>query len=130
MFEPYVISDDGFENVIKNGQVTGYQLKTRIAYYRGVPLSMIDELELVVDDKPVPQEKIHFSVGGETFTLKEMETVTSTKWEFGQQATVFVDQPGGLSKGEHKVFLRQTTRVAYYPFPLEGRRTRIMTIGS
>jgi hypothetical protein len=128
MFEPYVISDDGFENVVKDGKIAGYQLKTRIAYYRGVPLAMVDRIELVVDDVPVPQEKILFTVGDETFTLKEMETVTSTKWEFGQQATIFVDQPGGLSKGEHKVFLSQTTRVAYYPFPLEGRRTRTMTI--
>jgi hypothetical protein len=128
MFEPYVISDDGFENVVRDGSIIGYQLKTRIAYYRGVPLSMVDKIELVVDDQPVASEKIHFTVGDETFTLKEMETVTSTKWEFGQQATIFVDQPGGLSKGEHKVFLSQTTRVAYYPFPLEGRRTRVMTI--
>lgn len=128
MFEPYVISDDGFENVIKDGKIIGYQLKTRIAYYRGVPLSMVDKIELVVDDEPVPSEKIRFTVGDDTFTLKEMETVTSVKWEFGQQATIFVDQPGGLSKGEHKIFLSQTTRVAYYPFPLEGRRTRVMTI--
>jgi hypothetical protein len=128
MFEPYVISDDGFENVVSEGKIIGYQLKTRIAYYRGVPLSMVDKIELVVDDVPVPYEKIRFTVGEETFTLKEMETVTSTKWEFGQQATLFVEQPGGLSKGEHKVFLSQTTRVAYYPFPLEGRRTRVMKI--
>jgi hypothetical protein len=128
MFEPYVISDDGFENVVKDGKIIGYQLKTRIAYYRGVPLSMIDKIELVVDDQPVPPERIHFTVGDETFTLKEMETVTSVKWEFGQQATILVEQPGGLSKGEHKVFLSQTTRVAYYPFPLEGRRTRSMEI--
>jgi hypothetical protein len=128
MFEPYVISDDGFKNVVKDGKVIGYQLKTRIAYYRGVPLSMVDKIELVVDDRPVPGEKIRFTVGDETFTLKEMETVTSTKWEFGQQATIFVDQPGGLSRGKHKVYLSQTTRVAYYPFPLEGRRTRVMMI--
>jgi len=128
MFEPYVISDDGFENVIKDGQIVGYQLKTRIAYYRGVPLSMVDKIELVVDNVQVASEKIRFTVGDESFTLKEMETVTSTKWEFGQQATIFVDQPGGLSRGEHNIYLRQTTRVAYYPFPLEGRRTRVMTI--
>jgi len=128
MFEPYVICDDGFENVEKEGKIIGFQLKTRIAYYRGVPLSMVDDIELHVDDIPVEREKIRFTVGNETFTLKEMETVTSTKWEFGQKATIFVDQTGGLKRGEHKVSLRQVTRVAYYPFPLEGRRTRMMTI--
>ena len=56
---------------------------------------MVDKIELVVDDQPVPSEKIRFTVGEDTFTLKEMETVTSVKWEFGQQATIFVDQPGG-----------------------------------
>jgi hypothetical protein len=128
MFEPYVICDDGFENVVRDGEIIGFQLKTRIAYYRGVPLSMVDEIELKVDDIPIESEKIRFTVGDETYTLKEMETVTCTKWEFGQKATIFVDQPGGLSKGGHKIFLRQTTRVAYYPFPLEGRRTRTMSI--
>ena len=129
MFEPYVICNDGFENVEKNGEIVGYQLKTRIAYYRGVPLSMVDEIELHLDGQTVPSEKIHFSVGSESFTLKEMETVTSTKWEFGQKATLFVDQPGGLKPGEHKIFLRQTTRVAYYPFPLEGRNTKTLIVG-
>lgn len=128
MFEPYVICDDGFENVEKEGKVIGFQLQTRIAYYRGVPLSMVESIKLEVDDKPVPSQNIRFSVGDETFTLAEMETVTNTKWEFGQKATIFVDQPGGLKRGDHKVFLSQTTRVAYYPFPLEGRRTRIMAI--
>ncbi len=128
MFEPYVICDDGFENVEKDGKIIGFQLKTRIAYYRGVPLSMIDGIELHVDDALVDSEKIRFTVGDETFKLKEMETVTSTKWEFGQKATIFVEQPGGLKKGEHKITLKQVTRVAYYPFPLEGRRTRMMVI--
>ncbi len=128
MFEPYVICDDGFENVEKDGRVIGYQLKTRIAYYRGVPLSMVEAIELHMDDQLVDSEKIRFTVGDETFKLKEMETVTTTKWEFGQKATIFVEQPGGLAKGEHKVSLRQVTRVAYYPFPLEGRRTRVMSI--
>ena len=88
MFEPYVICDDGFENVIKDGEIIGFQLKTRIAYYSGVPLSMVDEIELIVADAPVESEKIRFSVGDETFTLNEMETVTCTKWEFGQKATL------------------------------------------
>jgi hypothetical protein len=39
---------------------------------------MVDKIELTLDDMMVPVEKIRFTVGNETFTLKEVEPVTST----------------------------------------------------
>ncbi len=37
--EREVIQSVGFRNIVENGEVTGFQLKIRLPYYRGVFLS-------------------------------------------------------------------------------------------
>lgn len=77
---------------------------TNITYYRGIPLSMINEIRVKTDGQEVPRENIRFSPDGqEYFTLDEMTTVTMIKWEYDTKATVLVMQDGGLAPGEHDV---------------------------
>jgi len=45
----YNLLQRGFKNVTENGQVVGFQVMIKTAYYRGVILSLIQDLELVVD---------------------------------------------------------------------------------
>lgn len=131
MFDNYVFSENTCKNVLnKDGKVNGFEMKTLITYYRGVPLSMVHDVKVEVDGVEVPRENIKFSPNGEDFfTLDEMETVTTYKWEYGAEATVFVENEGGLSKGEHDVKLTTVMRVAYIPVPFEGVRTRKVVIG-
>lgn len=129
MFDNYVLSDDGFKNVEKDGDIIGYELRTRITYYRGIPLSMIEDIQLKVDSEEVPREKIRFSPDGETyFTLDEMWTVTTYKWEYGQEGIIFVEQQGGLPKGKHNISLTQGVRVSYIPVPFFGSKTKVLEI--
>ena len=130
MFDEFALLDNGFGNVTdESGKVTGFQLKTQIPYYRGIPLSMVEWINVKVDGEEVVQSKIKFSPNGEDyFTLDEMTTVTTYKWEFGQEAIVFVEKEGGLSKGSHEISLKQAIRNAYYPFPIEARRTKTFEI--
>ena len=44
-----VIQSVGFRNIEENGEVTGFQLKIRLPYYRGVYLSQIRPGHLIVD---------------------------------------------------------------------------------
>lgn len=131
MFENYTLLKDGFGNVKDaDGKVIGFQMLTQIPYYRGIPLSMIEWIRVFVDGREVDQADIRFSADGEDyFTLDEMTTVTTYKWEFGQNAIVRVKKDGGLSKGSHEVTLDQAVRNAYYPFPIEGKNTRTFIIG-
>lgn len=125
MFDNYIFSDKSCKNVEKDGQMAGFELKTLIPYYRGIPLSMVHDVRVKVDGREVEREKIHFSADGDNwFTLSELETVTFYKWEYGQEAIVFVEQEEGLAKGEHEVTLIVAVRVAYIPVPFEGERTR------
>ena len=47
--EKQVIQSVGFRNIVSDGKVTGFQLKIRLPYYRGVYLSQVKVGSLVVD---------------------------------------------------------------------------------
>jgi hypothetical protein len=129
MFDNNVFIKGSCKNVIENGEIIGYEMKTHITYYRGIPLSMVNFVAVEVDGVKVPEENIRFTADEiDWFTLKEMDTVATIKWEYGVPATVRVLQKGGLSKGTHNVSLTVSTRTAYIPIPLEGTMVRTVTI--
>ena len=129
MFDNYVLSEKGFKNKEENGKVIGYEMKTLIPYYRGIPLSMIHDVKVAVDGQEVDRKDILFTLDNEYFfTLDEMETVTSFKWEYSKEATIIVKKDGGLSKGKHEVRLEVVIRVSYIPVPFEGIGNRTFEI--
>lgn len=129
MFDNNVFKENTCVNLSENGQIIGYELQTNITYYRGIPMSMIEYIRVSVDGVEAPSESIRISVDREDwFTLKEAETVTTYKWEYGEPLYIRVIQPGGLSKGNHKVRLTVATRTAYIPVPLEGIKEREVVI--
>jgi len=130
IFDYYIFSEGSFKNISENGKPNGFQLKSRIPYYRGVPLSMVLDIDIKVDGKQVDRENIEFSPndGEDWFTLNEMSTVSSYKWEFGKEAMIFVKMDGGLPKGEHEIALSISIAVAYSKMPFMGERTRLVTV--
>ena len=129
MFDNNVFLENTCVNVTEGSEVTGYEMQTNITYYRGIPLSMIEYIRVSADGEEVPAEDIRISIDREDwFTLKEAETVTTYKWEYGDPLYVHVLKAGGLSKGTHKIKLTVATRTAYIPVPLEGIREREVVI--
>lgn len=129
MFDNYIFTDNTFKNVTADGQIRGFELQTLIPYYRGIPYSMINDFRVQIDGCQIDRDKIRFSTDRhDWFTLGEMETVTTYKWEYGQQGIIYVEQPGGLTDGKHTVSLTVVTRTAYIPVPLEGSRTREVVV--
>lgn len=129
MFDNNVFIEGTCHNVTEDGRVIGYEMQTHITYYRGIPLSMINFIAVEADGVKVPEEDIRFTPDHiDWFTLKEMETVGTIKWEYGEPATVRVLKDGGLSAGSHEVHLTVCTRTAYIPVPLEGNMTRTVVI--
>lgn len=128
MFDSYVFTENSARNVTLDDGTAAFQLETLITYYRGIPLSMVHEIQLVVDGTDVPSEQIVISPNGEDwFTLDEATTVTSYRWEYGTPLYVRWLN-GGLPSGEHEVTLRLKIRVAYIPVPFGGERTRKVTV--
>lgn len=129
MFDNYIFTENTFKNVKSDANFNGFELKTLIPYYRGIPYSMIYDIRIAVDGLPIDQDKVRFSTDGEDwFTLAEMETVTTYKWEYGTQGIIRVEQDGGLLAGQHEVSLTVVVRTAYIPVPIGGTRTRIINV--
>lgn len=116
MFDKHMICTEGFRNVEEHGRKTGFALLARLPYYRGLGLSMIEDIALTVDGNVMPRECIRFSVRGRTWTLEQMETAYDDRWNFGEKATLVVLQPGGLRPGPHKIELAERLRISYLPF--------------
>ena len=130
MFDRYMIVEDTVRNIAENGEVVGFTFGARIAYYRGLGLSMVEDLQVTVDGEVMPRSAIRFSVGGSTMTLDELETDYSSRWEFGDVATVTVLKAGGLSPGEHRIEFAEQLRVSYMPFPIGGKDAKTVRVAA
>ena len=129
MFDNNVFLEGTCRNYEEGGRIAGYELQTNITYYRGIPLSMIEYIRVAADGEEEPEDAILISIDcADWFTLKEAETVTSYKWEYGDPLFIRVVKEGGLSAGVHRVKLTVATRTAYIPVPLEGIKEREVTI--
>lgn len=128
MFDSYVFTANSARNVTTDEGQTAFQVETLITYYRGIPLSMVHDIELVVDGADVPKGELVLSPNGsDWFTPDEATTVTTYRWEYGTPLYVRWLN-GGLPAGDHEVTLRLKIRVAYIPVPFGGERTRTVTI--
>jgi hypothetical protein len=116
MFDHYMICTDGFCNTREGSQVTGFQFGARLPYYRGLGLSMVEDIAITVDGNAVAREDVLFCVRGKSWTLAELESEGDERWEMGEIATLKVKKAGGLSKGGHKIELAERLRISYLPF--------------
>jgi len=117
MFDRYLIDEKSVRNIGPADAPTGFAFEARLGYYRGLGLSMIEELNITVDGEALPRAAVLFDEGPGPLTLDEMESAYDRRWAFGAPATISVDYSGGLAPGEHRVALQQKLRVSYMPFP-------------
>ena len=120
MFEQYIVNEKGFRNVSKSGEVIGFEVQLRIPYYRGLPMSCVQNIQLKIDDELITQEQMKILVQGETFNYSEISTAINHRWGMTDTITVFVEKSGGLSEGQHKVYTFVSLRISYQPHPNEG----------
>jgi hypothetical protein len=120
MFERYIVVEDTLRNVTRSGEVVGYELGVRLPYYRGLGLSMVEELDVHVDGTTAPRDTVAVCLHGHRYSLGELPTVFDDRWEMGEIATVQVVQPGGLAPGTHEVTVRLGLRISYMPVPGGG----------
>lgn len=113
MYEKYMVLREDIQSVVENGVGTGFELKLRIPYYRGVSLSLVEDITVTFNNAVFTRDLLKFTVGGVTYTFDEMATISTLRWEFGEKATVFVPLKGGIPLGFHRIEVSVLIRVSY-----------------
>ncbi|MBN1340353.1 MAG: hypothetical protein JXA03_13570 [Bacteroidales bacterium] len=94
----------GFRNVIRGGQTTGFQFKIHLPYYRGLWVSAsFRGFAVRVDGVHYPNDKITIKIGNKTYRFADVDQAYEDFWYYGDLATIIVEKPGGLTDGLHKV---------------------------
>ncbi|KQN80011.1 hypothetical protein ASE90_10635 [Sphingomonas sp. Leaf67] len=111
MFDNKMIVDDSLK-----ATADGFSIEARLPYYRGLGLSMIENVAVTINGETVPREDVTLTLRGRTWTLDELETEYGDRWNFGEKAVVGCKRAAGLTPGEHHVELAETMRISYLPF--------------
>lgn len=135
MFDKYLICPYGFKNVIsETGNILGFEMKIRVPYYRGVPLSVVEEIKILagggmgVEPDSFTNDVIRFTVAGGSFMMSEMETVATRRWNFDEDATLMVYKPGGLINIDQQIEVWITIRAPYGRF--QGHDKKVLSLES
>jgi len=123
-----MIVEDDVQNIIENGEKIGFQFGARLPYYRGLGLSMVEEIMVTIDGEKIPTENISLGIHGKNFTMKEMENEAEERWEMGEVAHIKVQKIGGIAVGEHKLHLFINLRISYMPFPSIRQSEKTITM--
>lgn len=123
MFDKYLIMEDSLR-----ATESGFAFDARLGYYRGIGLSMIEDLAVTLDGEAQPREAVFFEQNGQSWSLDALEQAYDDRWEFGSVATIRVERAGGLSAGEHSLGLKEKLRISYLPFPLFAEDSKTVTI--
>jgi hypothetical protein len=130
MMDNKMICTDLFENVVEGGETIGFAFLGRLPYYRGLGLSMIEDILVSVDGEAIDRDNIRFSVRGRTWTLDEMECEYGDRWNFGEKARIIALKPGGLAPGKHKIEFAVRMRISYLPFVPTTKDTKELALAA
>lgn len=135
MLEKECIQSRGFKNLVIDKEVVGFQFNIRLMYYRGIWLSQLRFLSLLVDGKKINPANIRWTISGETYSLEEMEKIGNIQWNVLDVATITVFQQKSLSVGYHNLEIDYNFSSSYMPpnmdevlsFGLHSRRLLLVS---
>lgn len=118
MYDTHVLTDVGARSVYEHGKRIGYALNLKIPYYRGLPLSCIDFIDLWVDGEKIAPETMTVQSQGKEYPYLDLfkdDMETETYWLFGEYLRVVISKEGGIPQGHHHVKAYIGVRCSYSP---------------
>jgi Domain of unknown function (DUF6379) len=103
-----VIADDSLR---ADGESFVFDL--RIPWYRALPLSSLEGLDVRIDGETVPSEQLRLSLGGRTYALADLPPLYDEWWYVADAAEVQAPKPGGLRAGDHELDVTVALRIPY-----------------
>lgn len=111
---------ESLENVIENGEVTGFRFladlsPARVLNGRGCFLSLINGFYIAVDGEVFPRETQAVEIHGKPArSMDELKTAVWEHWDTTEYAWIHVKKPGGLDAGEHRLTYMPSILAAYF----------------
>lgn len=119
MFDESIIQAQGFVNTGEPGARTGFAVRVRTPYYRGVWLSLVEGADVTVDGETYPRAQTAWTIAGQTRTPDRFADDTGTRWPYEEAATLTVPRPGGLQPGLHDMEVAIIIRMSYIPIEMQ-----------
>lgn len=107
--EDKVLRPDALKELTLAGETVGFTLDIGLNYYRGLPLSAVEKLELTVDGEAVPAHRMLFEFNEKLFQPEHLALAWTEFWGIKRDLRVRVFN-GGLAAGEHEVALHLELR--------------------
>jgi Domain of unknown function (DUF6379) len=105
------------DQVIADGSLRGHEdgfaFDLRMPWYRALPLSSVEGLDVRIDGEPVPSEALRLSLGGNEYALADLPPLYDDWWYVADPAEVRAPRPGGLPTGEHELDVTIALRIPY-----------------
>ena len=119
MLEEQLIQAAGFRNVGPDDAPTGFQLRVRSPYYRGLWANLIEKPTVTVDGEEFAGDDIRWTLPTGEYTFTELQRSPDARWPMDAPAVLTVPRPGGLARGIHDVTLELRLRMSYIPEELQ-----------
>ena len=114
MFDSFMVKEGSLENVVKDGFIIGFKFKVHIGEYRGCFLSLVHGYYIEVDGEEFPRSLQKFEINGKPpRTFDEIKKAVWEHWDYDDYATLYVQKPGGLSAGKHRLGIMQGLMTQY-----------------
>ena len=105
----------------EDGDTISFDL--RIPWYRSLPLSCVEGLEVTVDGATIADDDVRIAFNGTTYGLGELSPLYDDWWQVTDAARVTVPRRGRSVEGSHKVDVTLALRI---PYIVERERRLVM----
>jgi len=105
------------DQVIADGSLravpAGFTFDLRMPWYRALPLSSLEGLDVRIDGEAVPSDELRLSLAGKTYSLAELPPLYDEWWYVADPAEVRAPRAGELAAGEHELDVTIALRIPY-----------------
>lgn len=92
----------------------GLSLALTVPWYRSLWVSSVSTVDVAIDGKEVPQDKLRFRINGKSFTMDEVPKQWEELWFMQDRAHLDMDLGApGVPGTEHEVTLHIEMRLPY-----------------
>ncbi|HVB33459.1 MAG TPA: DUF6379 domain-containing protein [Patescibacteria group bacterium] len=95
------------------GGAPGVRLRIRLPWYRSLPLSCIERVEVTIDGEPVNRAEVSLTLDGLNHTLDEAAGLHDVWWFVLDTADLHIRRNKPLSPGDHPVTVTLGCRIPY-----------------